>query len=194
MNVEFRPVDRDRWPDLEKLFSESAGEELGNPSRCWCMELRLGRHADWADGAGDVNRQRLRRLVASGEIPGLLAYDGGEPVGWVSVSPRPTLIGIKRFQSAERFDDPAVWSVTCFYVPERYRGRGTMATLLEAARDYAIARGARTVEGYPPVPELADDGAAGTVPVFERAGFVRVREIRPGWFVMQYGARTAAPG
>jgi hypothetical protein len=59
-----------------------------------------------------------------------------------------------------------------------------MGRLLEAAVEYAAASGARKVEGYPFVPEQADDGAGGTTVVFERAGFERVRQLSPGQWLM----------
>jgi GNAT superfamily N-acetyltransferase len=183
--VTFLPVTPDRWSDLDRLFSESAGEELGNPSRCWCMEWRLTDHDEWRNGAGEKNHEGMRQVVARGEVPGIIAYSDGIPAAWCSVSPRPTLIGMRREGEFRRFDDPTIWSIICFYVAEPHRGHGLMPALLEAAADYARESGASLVEGYPFVPELATDGAGGTVPVFERAGFTKVAEIRPGQFTMR---------
>jgi GNAT superfamily N-acetyltransferase len=117
-------------------------------------------------------------------VPGIIAYVDGEPAGWCSVSPRPQLIGMKaELRHPEATD---IWSVICFYVPEQHRGYGLMGALLSAAVDYAKANGARIVEGYPFIPELATDGAGGTTSIFERAGFTRIAEIRPGQFTMRY--------
>jgi GNAT superfamily N-acetyltransferase len=183
MELEFRPVTRERWPELDRLFSESAGEELGNPARCWCMEWRLERHQDWLDGAGEVNRVRMQKHIEEGFVPGLIAYLDGEPAGWISVSPRPDLVGMRsRLRHPEAAD---IWSIICFYVPETHRGQGMMRLLLEGAVAHAAASGARIVEGYPFVKELADDGAGGTVEAFEHAGFKRHAEIRPGQFSMR---------
>lgn len=184
--MEIRPVTPDRWPDLNRLFSESAGEELGNPSRCWCMEWRLASHRAWREGAGEANREGMRRWVAAGDVPGIIAYVDGEPAGWCSVSPKPSLIGFRRLKDFPQSEDPAVWSVICFYVPEGRRGQGLMGRLLPAAVVYAGASGARVIEGYASVPEKAGDGAGGTTVVFERAGFERVREMLPGWWLMAY--------
>jgi hypothetical protein len=184
--VEFHPVTRERWPDLDRLFSESAGEELGNPSRCWCMEWRLESHQQWREQAGEANREGMRRFVESGEIPGILAYIDGEPAGWCSISPRPTLIGMRAAGEFRHFENPSVWSVICFYVPEQHRGIGMMRRLLDAATAFAVENGASIVEGYPFVPEKADDGAGGTTKIFEQAGFVKVKELLPGQFTMRH--------
>ena len=184
--MDFHPVTSSRWPDLDRLFSESAGEELGNPSRCWCMEWRLESHRAWREGAGEANREGMRRWVAGGDVPGIVGYVDGEPAGWCSVSPKPSLVGFRQLKDFPQSEDPAVWSVICFYVPEGRRGQGLMGRLLSAAVEYAAANGAREVEGYPFVPEKADDGAGGTTVVFERTGFERVRELLPWQWLMVY--------
>ncbi len=183
--VEFHPVTPDRWPDLDRLFSASAGESLGNPSRCWCMEWRRPR-AHWLAQQGKGNRRAMQALVESGEVPGILAYAGGEPAGWCSVSPRKDLTFAVE---GGRFKDPAspdVWSIICFYVPERFRGRGLMKGVLHAAVQYAAARGAKVVEAYPVSRERFGDGAGGSIPIFQQAGFVEVDRIWQHQAVMRY--------
>ncbi len=189
--VEFRPVTRERWPDLDRLFQASAGEELGNPSRCWCMEWRLPSRAAWEQQAGEGNRVAMRGFIESGQVPGMLAYVDGEPAGWCSVSPRPTLIGLREVGQYRRFEDPTVWCIICFYVPEQRRGRGLMKALLGAAVEYATGQGARIVEAYPVTPEAFGDGAGGSIPVFEQAGFVDVARISDRQRVMRYYAEGA---
>jgi GNAT superfamily N-acetyltransferase len=194
MNLELHPVTRERWADLERLFSESAGEELGNPSRCWCMEWRLTSHREWREGAeagGERNREGMRRFVASGEVPGIIAYVDGQPAGWCSVSPKPPLVGLAKISERMggtygQFDDASEWAVICLYVPETQRGKGMMVRLLEAAREYAVANGARVVEGYPFEPGYATDGAGGTTVAFERAGYREVRGLGEHQALMQW--------
>jgi GNAT superfamily N-acetyltransferase len=190
-SLEFLPVTRERWPDLETLFSESAGEDLGNPSRCWCMEWRLEEHQDWIEGAGDVNHGRMRDFVGGGQVPGIIAYVDGQPAGWCSVSPRPQLIGLRAAGNYRNFDDVSVWVVICFYVPETRRGMGMMGRLLEAAAEYAFESGARVVEGYPFAKEWADDGAGGTIEVFKRAGFTETRRLSEHQALMRRYAPNA---
>ena len=68
-----------------------------------------------------------------------------------------------------------VWSIVCFVVGRRSRGRGVARALLAAGVDYAREHGASLLEAYPV--DLGDAGAAaanlypGTLPMFERAGF-----------------------
>ena len=37
---------------------------------------------------GEANRRAFRRLLARGTVPGVLAYEGRDPVGWCAIEPR----------------------------------------------------------------------------------------------------------
>jgi GNAT superfamily N-acetyltransferase len=181
----FHPVTPDRWPDLDRLFGESAGESLGNPSRCWCMELRRP-GPEWEREAGEGNRRAMREVVGRGDEPGIIAYVDGEAAGWCAVTPRTRLsrlIAEGSFRNPTRED---VWSITCFYVAEKHQGKGVMKALLRAAVEHAVSGGAKVVEAYPMEREFFGDGAGGSVPQFEAAGFVEVHRISPQQVTMRY--------
>ena len=184
--IEYLPVTRERWPDMQRLFEASAKEDPGHPSRCWCMEMRLGEASDCdqvSDRDGESNRSSMEELVQSGQTPGILAYQGNEPIGWCSISPRAQLNLGDAYRSRP-IGTSGVWSVACFYVPETRRGEGLMKGLLSAAVDYAISAGAEIVEGYPVNAEFESDGAAGIVPIFEEKGFVKAASVNPVQQVM----------
>jgi GNAT superfamily N-acetyltransferase len=169
--LEFRPVTPERWGDLEKLFGKR-----GASSGCWCMWWRLPR-AQFQQQAGQKNKEALKAIVDSGEPPGLLAYAEGEAIAWCSVGPRPVFGALERSRTLKRVDDAPVWSVVCFFVAKPYRARGVMVPLLTAAVEYARARGAKIVEGYPVEPTqrlTGDRGYTGVASAFRRAGFVEV--------------------
>ncbi len=106
--------------------------------------------------------------MKSGHVAGLLAYDRGEPVGWVAVEPRSAYPRLARSRTLAPVDDRPVWSITCFFVARPHRRRGLTRALIDAAVRFARARGARIVEAYPVVlrGEVADawvyTGAAST--------------------------------
>jgi GNAT superfamily N-acetyltransferase len=187
---QYHPVTAQRWHDLERLFSASASEALGNPSRCWCMEWRLRDHAQWERQArepgGEGNRSAMQAWLEAGDVPGILAYDDAKPVGWCSVSPRAGLPGLHEAGSFRNPQNPDVWSIVCFYVPETQRGRGIMKGLIRAALRHALDHSATIVEGYPMTPDANDDGAGGSVLVFEAAGFVEVARVGEYQRVMRY--------
>ena len=174
----FVPVTPDRWDDLEKLFGKH-----GAYSGCWCMWWRLPR-AQFEQQVGQKNKEALKAIVDSGEVPGLLAYAEGEPIAWCSVAPREAFPALDRSRVLKRVDDEPVWSVVCFFVAKQFRRRGVMAPLLTAAVEYARAHGAGIVEGYPVEPTKGLSGSSGytgVVSAFRKAGFVEVlrRGARP---------------
>jgi GNAT superfamily N-acetyltransferase len=168
---EVHPLTPERWPDLEKLFGPS-----GADGGCWCMWFRL-RRRDFDKNTGKENRQALKRLVDSGEPPGLLGYVGGEPVGWVSLAPREGFAHLEHSRKLRRVDERPVWSIVCFVVAKSHRGQGLMTNLLSAALDFARDRGATIVEAYPVEAKGRLTGYAGYTGIasaFRKAGFVEV--------------------
>jgi GNAT superfamily N-acetyltransferase len=137
------PLTPARWPDLVKLFGPR-----GACAGCWCMWWRLAR-PQWTAGKGDGNRRALERYVEAGHVPGLLAYEGGEPVGWVAVEPREAYPRLSRSRTLAAVDERPVWSLTCFFVARSHRRRGLTRALVRAALRHARSRGARIVEAYP---------------------------------------------
>jgi GNAT superfamily N-acetyltransferase len=171
LDLEFRPVTPERWPDLEALF-----EEHGAYGGCWCMWWRLKR-SEFAKQIGQGNKEALKRIVEAGEVPGLLAYADGQPVAWCSVAPRETFPALERSRTLKRVDDKPVWAIVCFFVAKSARRKGVMLKLLRAAVEYARSHGARIVEGYPVEPARTLSGASGftgIVSTFRQAGFVEV--------------------
>jgi len=111
-------------------------------------------------------------------VPGILAYAGGEAVGWCSVAPRESLLRLEQARTLKRIDDKPVWAACCFFVRKDYRGKGLSVALLKAASRYVKSKGGRLLEGYPvdwggqrwP----ASWGWTGFVRAFRRAGFKEV--------------------
>lgn len=167
----FHPLTHARWPHLVKLFGPR-----GACASCWCMWWRLGRKAFDAGKRGG-NRRGLQAYLRNGRVPGLLAYEGGEPVGWVAVEPRAAYPRLASSRTLAPVDERPVWSITCFFVAREYRGQGLTRALIEAAVRHAKKHGAPAVEAYPVDlrQEVADawvyTGAAST---FADLGFAEV--------------------
>ena len=181
----FHPLTADRWRDLEELFGER-----GAYDGCWCMWWRVSRR-QFQEEKGAGNRRAMEGIVGSGDEPGVLAYAAGRPAGWCAVAPRDVYASLNRSRTLKRIDDEPVWSITCFYVADAYRGRGVMASLLRAAVDFATARGAHIVEGYPIEPAAKRVPAGweaylGGIAQFHEAGFVEVVRRSPRKPVMRY--------
>lgn len=179
--LSFRPVTSREWPDLQRLFGPH-----GADGGCWCMWWRQTR-AEYRVKHGEANRQAMQRIIAGGEVPGLLAYAGKDPVGWVSVAPRERFPVLDRSRTLRRVDDQPVWSIVCFYVARPWRGRGVTARLIEEAVQFARSHGARIVEAYPIDPAhreaRADEAFTGRIPTFLKAGF-REAARRSAWRIL----------
>ena len=187
--LEFHPVTAKRWRDLEKLFGER-----GACGGCWCMCWRLKR-SQFEKQKGAGNKKALKKIVAAGEVPGLLAYAGREPVGWCSVAPREAFPVLENSRILKRVDNQPVWSASCFFVARPYRRQGLSVKLLRAAVAYAKKKGARMVEGYPVEPKkspMPDVFAwTGLASAFRRAGFKEVLRRSPTRPIMRYPARKS---
>jgi GNAT superfamily N-acetyltransferase len=172
--LDFLPLTPDRIADLATLFDQG-----GDPKWCWCAYFRV-RGRDWTNSTAAENRELLTMAAVEGEredhAPGLVAYDDGVVVGWVSLGPREDYERLASSKVLAPLDSVPVWSIVCFVVGRKARGRGVAAGLLSAAIDYARHHGATTLEAYPvDVPEGSRIPSAnayhGTLAMFERAGF-----------------------
>jgi GNAT superfamily N-acetyltransferase len=186
--IDVRPVGAEDWQALADFFGPS-----GAYSGCWCAWWR-STSAEFDAGCrsgGKGNRAVLHRLTHEGRVPGLLAYDvGGDPVGWVSVSPRPEFGRVLRSPTLKPResnrgapDDAGVWAVVCFWVPRARRGTGIGTALLAAAVDHARTSGARVLEGYPVDTAARLPPAAiftGTLSMFLKAGFTQLPATSSG--------------
>lgn len=140
---------------------------------CWCLSYRLGSKEQLAL-TGPARGERVRQLCAQDPPPGVIAYDGEEPVGWAGVHKRADT-SFARSRRIPHVDELDVWSVWCIRVRPGHRGKGISHVLLQGAVDFARAGGAPAIEGYP----VDNRGAkvdltmayVGTRALFERAGF-----------------------
>lgn len=189
-DLKIRPLTAARWPDLERLFGPN-----GACGGCWCMWWRSS-HSDYEKKKGPANKRAFKKIVTSGAIPGLLAYDGHEPVAWCSVQPREAFPRLDRSRILQPVDDRPVWSVTCLYIAKGYRKQGLSRRLLEAAVDQARERGARIIEGYPVDPKKGQTADVfvftGIASAYRQAGFKEVARRSPTRPIMRRNVRPKA--
>jgi len=177
---EVLPLTPARWNDLETLFGPN-----GAYSGCWCMwPYQTG--AEFARNHGSRNREAFQQLVER-TPPGLLAYAGDEPVGWVAVGPRHGYGRVIRSPLVRRTEGDQVWSIVCFYIRRSQRSKGMGQVLVEAAVDHSRSCGAATVEAYPldRTRVRSSDAWPGVVSMFRNAGFTEVARASPARPVMR---------
>jgi GNAT superfamily N-acetyltransferase len=181
--LSFHPLTSSLFADFEQLFGPR-----GACGGCWCMFWKL-RGKAFDENTGDPARQMQKSYVETGAIPGLLAFRGEEPIGWIAVEPRSAYPKLAHSRVLKPVDDAEVWSVACFFVAKQARRQGLTVELLKVAVDYVRGRGGEILEGYPvdarkdmPAPFIF----TGTAAAFHEAGFVEVArrsEKRP---IMRY--------
>jgi len=141
---------------------------------CWCLTYRLSP----TELAGVSRPEAMRELCERELAPGLVAYSGGEPVGWCGVGPRAAYHRLNHSRTIQKVDDQPTWSVICFVVKAGHRGEGIASRLLEEAIEFARRKGAPAIEGYPVESEGRRVSASlafpGSTNLFERAGFTRI--------------------
>jgi GNAT superfamily N-acetyltransferase len=176
------PANEASWEDLQTVFGTR-----GQACRCQCQRYKLRRRESFRSFPAEERAHRLRQQTdcghpESGTTSGLVAYLGGEPVGWCAVEPRTAYEGLVRNnrvpwegRSEDKTDD-TVWAVTCIFTRAGFRKRGISRALVRAAVDFARERGARAIEGYPMTTKNAilEELHVGTEGVFANAGFKEV--------------------
>ncbi len=169
-DLKFYPLTPARWADFEELFGKH-----GAYGGCWCMWWRSTRR-EFEQRKGEGNRRAMKAIVASGEVPGIMAYREGKAVGWCSVAPRERYSSLERSPVLKRLDDKRVWSIVCFYVAKGHREKGVAEELIRGAVEYVRKQGGTVVEAYPTqsrkgwLPPVSS--YMGIPAMFERAGFV----------------------
>jgi GNAT superfamily N-acetyltransferase len=162
----------------------------GSGASCYDLWPRLTGPEHRAEGLGgpaEKRRAKLVQLAKRRHAPGLIAYQGREAVGWISVGPRLEYHRVAGSRATPAVDELPVWVIPCITVRKQARGQGVAIGLIRAAAAYALARGAPAVEGYPRADgkRVHDEWAFyGTEALFKKAGFKKVRGALPvpkGW-------------
>jgi GNAT superfamily N-acetyltransferase len=187
MALRIEPLTPERWPDLVDLFNRPG---LSVARGCYCMFYR--RSGENRPPAGltysEANKRALKSLVDRRVVPGLLGYESGRAVGWISLGPREGYARLRRSPVMKPVDDKPVWSIICFVVDPKARRRGVAHRMLNGAITWARKQGATLLESYPcdKAKNARDDSMwFGAKSMFDRVGFVEVARRRPTRPVMR---------
>jgi GNAT superfamily N-acetyltransferase len=179
-NITFLPVTKDRWSDFETLFGVR-----GACGGCWCMLWRLKR-SEFEQQKGEKNKQSMKAIIESGEVPGILAFSKEQPIAWCSVAPRERFPALERSRILKKIDAEPVWSISCLFVEKNHREKGLSVQIANAAVEYVKKEGGKIVEAYPVEPKKHRAPPVfvwtGLASGFKKAGFVeciRRSETRP---------------
>ncbi len=171
-SIEVRPATR--FEDVRTLV----GPKRPDANVCFCLSYRIG-SAENQRLHGLERGERVRALCAEEPPPGVIAYEGEEPVAWAAIHPRADT-SFARNRRIPHVDDLDVWSLWCLRVRPGHRRQGLTRPLIAGAVEFARSHGAPAVEAYP----VDNDGLrvdltmayVGTRSMFEEAGFVRAAD------------------
>ena len=176
------PANEAACEDLQLIFGTRGTGHVRQ-----CQRYKLQPRESFRSLPLEERALRLREQTDCGHpdsetTSGLVAYFDSEPVGWCAVEPRPEFTGLVRFfrvpweGRAEDKTDASVWAVTCLFTRAGFRKRGISRAMAQAAVEFARARGARAIEGYPITTKnvIAEELHVGTSATFLAAGFAEV--------------------
>ena len=186
-----KPLSETTWLDFARLVERHNGVWGG----CWCMAFH-------SEGVGRTktaaqNRSEKECRVREGRAHAALVYDGATCVGWCQFGPPDELPRIKNQRAyREGLTDLPNWRITCFFVDKTYRGKAVASTALKGALQEIARLGGGTVESYPEDAEGRSVAGSflhnGTVSLFERQGFGRIRRLGKNHWVVTKVVRRAS--
>jgi GNAT superfamily N-acetyltransferase len=186
-----RPLTAARVDDVKTVTRGTWG------STCWDLFPRYNaaqqRELGITEGGPGTAESRRRAALAKlarrrKNSAGLVAYQSGEPIGWISLGPRYDFSRVDNSRATPPVDDVPAWVIPCITVRKGHRGQGVAVAMIRAAVEYAGKRGAPAVEAHPRAAgkRVHDDFAFfGTEAMFKKAGFRKIRGVLPklpkGW-------------
>ena len=163
------------WPAFEALVRKHNGIFGG----CWCLWF----HEQPGTGTQDGNCAAKKGLVEDGVAHHALVMEGDAAVGWCEYGSPAELPNIYHHREYDASGiEPTRYRITCFFVDRDHRRQGVAELALGGALDAIARAGGGSVEGFP---RHDLDGRKlsasflfnGTLHMFERAGFSRVRDL-----------------
>jgi GNAT superfamily N-acetyltransferase len=186
-----KPLNDSTWPDFARLVEKHNGVWGG----CWCMAFHpegVGR-----DRTAAQNRAEKQCRVSEGNAHASLVYDGDACVGWCQFGTPEELPRIKhRRVYLDGLTTLPDWRITCFFVDKDYRGKGVASNALRGALGEIARLGGGTVESSPEDAHGRSVSGSflhnGTLALFERQGFERVRQLGKNHWLVRKRLRKRA--
>jgi ribosomal protein S18 acetylase RimI-like enzyme len=193
MSLTTKPLSPDTWPAFARLVEKHNGIFGG----CWCISFHL-EPGEGKRGAAAYRAMKEAR-VREGRAHAALVFDGPNAVGWCQFGPTAELPNIRSRRTYEEgLRGLPDWRITCFFIDRERRGEGIASLALREALRYIAQLGGGTVEAYPEdyTGEKTSSSflCSGTLGMFEKSGFRRMRKIAMRRWVVARKIRRARTG
>jgi ribosomal protein S18 acetylase RimI-like enzyme len=164
------------WPAFARLVEKHNGIFGG----CWCISFHL-EPGEKRHGAAAYKAMK-KALVLEGRARAALVFDGRDAVGWCQFGYTADLPNIRSKKVYEEgLRELPDWRITCFFIDRERRGQGIATLALREALRYIAQLGGGLVEAYPEdyTGQRTSNSflCSGTLGMFEKAGFRKVRKI-----------------
>jgi GNAT superfamily N-acetyltransferase len=173
LNLSFYPLTLDKWKDFEILFGKN-----GACAGCWCMYWFMNKKEYDEKRKDGRTKQEMKKRVRGKTIPGIIAYEQDNPIGWIAIQPRKKYPRLANSKILAAVDDKSVWSIVCFFIHKDYRKMGVSTELIKNACKFVASKGGTIVEGYPTETKTNNSAPVfiytGTASAFKKAGFKEV--------------------
>lgn len=190
MTLSSKPLNAETWPAFARLVEKHHGIFGG----CWCIAFHLG-PGEGKRGAAAYRAMKEER-VRTGRAHAALVFDGPEAVGWCQFGPPAELPNIRSRKAYDAgLGELLDWRITCFFIDRERRGEGIASRALDEAVRYIAELGGGMVEAYPEdyTEERTSSSflCSGTLGMFEKAGFRKMRKIAMRRWVVGRAVRPA---
>jgi len=182
MSLEVKRLSLENFADYESLTScQSEGG-------CYCSfwHQKWSSMADWEKcqrETPEINRSIILEKVKSHFHVGVLVYEEGDLVAWVSVGPIVDFYWTWKRVGALGDAAKNTAGIVCFTIAKNHRNKGRQKEILEALKVYGKSQGWTSIEGYPFDASAIEKHKSnviwpGVTKGFSEAGFQR---ISPHW-------------
>lgn len=190
-SLTIRRLTPDLKEDFLQYFEGAAFADNPKWKSCFCQFLYVDHSVvNWSARSADENRAAACERIACRRMQGLLAYRGGQVVGWCNAAPR---VLLDSFADEPIPDAELVGQITCFVVARDHRRTGVARALLDEACAMLREQGLEVAEANPSRGAATDaENHFGPLSLYLSSGFSVVKERDDGLVVVRRALLTPA--
>jgi len=186
MNIEIKPLTPELIGDFLHYFDEVGFSNNLDWSGCYCYFHHFpGSIEEWLNRTKEENRADSKKSVLSGVTNGFLAYEDGNPIGWINTDLKENYVKVPYEEEINPSKEGKVASIVCILIAPLHRRKGIAKQLLKNVMVKLKENGIKIVEAYPRIGDLSDAHQYhGPLSLYQSEGFLIVKKLK-GMVVVQ---------